>query len=289
METTDLEALVDIPELPADIVLRHNTRQYLVNAPKSWQAVPEAYRMLYLRHLLHPKSDYGWQRLMRHWLHKKGIPKALLNRSDVFTSEQWQLLRYHFRHLDLSKLDGTVPLFTRFTVQKVEFQLIKEGFTDGCIYEYARATDYHTAVMEGKHDKLVDFLSVICRPVVNGHPQSLEHMGHLAERKAILSKLDQNDLITYGFAALRHFEACKQFIYTKWHPIFQSNASNTDANDGTIDLGWDGQIMSQASDMTKLPTVQQTNVHTFCYWLLKKKNDDDAYRRAMDKAGLKTD
>lgn len=274
MEIDELDAV-----LPADIFLRVGNKRYEINAPKTWQEVPLVHRMLYLRYFLYSNTDYGWQCLMRHWLLWKGIPEKVLNQKAVFTAARWMEMRYHFRHLDLKSIDGQTPLFSTFRVQNVDFQLIADGFKDGCIYEYARASDYYDAVMQGKTEKALDLLSVLCRPVVKGTPQSLRHIGDVSDRKRLLSQLPTPKQQAYLFASVRHFEACKQFIYEKWHPIFQAGEGS---GKPTMDLGWDGQIMAQASDLTKLPEVQQTNVHTFCYWLLKKKIDDDAYNAALN-------
>lgn len=281
MEIDDLDAV-----LPADICLQVGNKRYAINAPKTWQEVPLVQRMLYLRYLLYSNTDYGWQCLMRHWLLWKGIPEKVLNHKAVFTAARWMEMRYHFRHLDLKSIDGQTPLFSTFRVQNRDFQLIADGFKDGCIYEYAKASDYYDAVMQGKTEKALDLLSVLCRPLVDGKAQAMQHMGDIADRKALLSKLDQNEQTAYLFASVRHFEACKQFIYEKWHPIFQS-ATESEGHKPTMNLGWDGQIMAQAADLTKLSEVQQTNVHTFCYWLLKKKLDDDAHKAALE--DIKTD
>jgi hypothetical protein len=280
MELEDFEtSKSDESVLPSDIVVRNGNRVFQLNAPKTWQEVPFIHRMLYLEYLLHPNTNVGWQRLMTHWLQSKGVSEKAITNATVFTPEKWLWMRYCFRGLDFKNIDGKTPILTGFKAQGVDFQLIADGFKDGCIYEYARASDYYAATMQGKMEKALDLLSVLCRPVVKGTPQSLRHIGDVSDRKRLLSQLPIPKQQAYLFASVRHFEACKQFIYEKWHPIFQTGEGSSKP---TMDLGWDGQIMAQASDLTKLPEVQQTNVHTFCYWLLKKKIDDDAYNAALN-------
>lgn len=185
------------------------------------------------------------------------------------------------------------PLFTSFEYKGVRYHLPKAKFQNGTCLEYPIADDYYNAFVAGDNEALLLLTATLCRKAKD-KVNDVERTGDIRVEMLSRSEAEANAIRMTGLpmevqiGVMLYFAGVKQYIhdtYAGW--IFQKpdpdNADAESEGDGVM-FGWWGVYMDIAESgvFGNLQQVYQSNFHTLCMYLTKKKKEaDDAERRNL--------
>lgn len=183
------------------------------------------------------------------------------------------------------------PLFSSFEYKGCRYHLPKAKFKNGTCLEYPIADDYYNAFVAGDNEALLLLTATLCRKAKD-KVNDVERTGDIRIEMLSRSEAEANAIRMTGLpmevqiGVMLYFGGVKQYIhdtYAGW--IFQKpdpdNADAESEGDGVM-FGWWGVYMDIAESAVfgNLQQVYQSNFHTLCMYLTKKKKEaDDAERR----------
>jgi hypothetical protein len=255
------------------------------NIPECWTDLTAADRLRYLRFLITLPRP---QALME-------ITKAIL-----------ALPRRRFRQLPPEvfvqvtdriawmNADATSePLFTSFEYQGVRYHLPAAKFKNGTCLEYPIADDYYNSFVNGDNDALLLLTATLCRKAKD-KVNDIARSGDIRIEMLSRSEAEANAVRLAGLpieiqvGVMLYFAGVKQYIfdtYAGW--IFkkpdpdEEESETTEQGDGVM-FGWWGVYfdIAESGVFGNLQQVYQSNFHTICMYMTKKKKEaDDAERR----------
>jgi len=240
--------------------------------PTSWEEA-EGSSLFLLRLLLRYPLQEARLRALRHFLKLKRYHFLAMRNADLTT-----LVRF-LNWMDIGPVD--FPVTGKFEQNGITYHLPAKQFRDGTALEYPMADDYYRAwVTTGKLENLRLLTATLARPKVGEEREPINARSQVEARAEAFSDLELNVMV----AVLMYWTGVKQYIhqtYAGW--LFPSHQEDeTDEEDESLApkdqgamFGWYGVFMdvAEAGLFGDLKAVHQTNFHTICMYLVKKKKE----------------
>lgn len=259
----------------------------MVVLPASWQEVPTHLRLPLLKLLLTYKQETAIVKALELLC---GLPKhiflALSNNQIIDLAAV--ITNWYF--IEISE----VPLITHFTHNNITYYLPSEGLENCTAIEYPLADEYYeTFITEQSDEALLCFIATLCR---EANPNQDETLINADPRKPILSRHEAESRakalvglpVEIATAVMNLFIGSKKMIhdtYGSW--LFKQSEEEDDVqqedDSDEAFLGWWGLYMdiAEAGIFGNLKEVHQTNFHTICLHLVKKKKEAIAQEKRL--------
>lgn len=254
--------------------------------PSSWDEVPQARLLFCLRHLFALEREVAMPLILADLLR---IPVRSLRHFDRDD------LAALFYHLEWMKLEAVpVPVIRSFTHKGITYHLPADKFSNGVCMEYPLADEFYGKYLEAdKEDKsaLLKLTATLCREAKTDEAE-IQRTGDIRiplnsrpELEARAMRLEGLPL-EYQIAVLLYFAGVKALIHKVYGKVLFDNDEESEADkparkkSGTL-FGWWGVYMDLAGDITKLDKVHQTNFHTTCMYLVKRRREQQEAEMQM--------
>lgn len=253
-------------------------RTYRRELPDSWEGVPQSRLLFLLRLAFLCEPDQARRAALDDLLQ---LPAPALRSMDPMDRVRLE------DALGWMKVDtNDKPILPHFDHQGVRYFAPATGFANGVCCEYAWADEFYgkfaakqdeqallmlTATLwrEGKKDEEDVVRSGDRRVKLTSRPE-------INHRAQILQKLPQE----YQMTTALYFGGVKARVdkmYGEW--LFQKPKATTEGEaqqpkPGKESMfGWWGIFFDVADNLTNLPVVHQTNFHTLCMYLVKRRKE----------------
>jgi hypothetical protein len=216
--------------------------------------------------------------LLREWLK---LPKSVFN---ALTDEQITALVGLLDWVVLTP--DAVPLVEKFEHNGVEYHLPKAKFQNGAALEFPIADDYLKYFTDGSDESLLLLVATLCREAkfsIQEAAQSGDIRVELHNRTEIQARAEKLKTLPdeIKISVLLYFMGVKAYVSQLYaEHLFQSNEPEGDESQSPTpnpqsDLGWWGLYMDVAESRVfgDYEKVLQTNFHTICAFLVKKRKE----------------
>jgi hypothetical protein len=280
-------------ELEVAVTKRGRVQTYKRTLPSGWDDIQSENSALYcLRQLSFRPLN---QAQLACGIYFLDLPVSLRNllsttqHADIIQAMSWMNLE-----------SGPRPLITSFRHKGQTYHLPATKFANGAAKEYPIADDYYTRFLEGDVKCLDHLVGTLARPE-NRDAETSAKLGD--KRQPLLSRADAekrgeqltNIPLEVKMAVLMYFAGAKKYVnetYGEW--LFQAPDQPDDeqedddveiykqeASRGGVMFGWWGIFMDVAESgvFGNLDQVHQTNFHSICMYLVKKKNEEKELQR----------
>jgi hypothetical protein len=281
-------------ELEVAVMKRGRVQAMQRTLPSCWDEVSEKDAFYCLRQLSYRPLNLAQLACGIYFLNLPVLLRNLLSTeqsTDLMNAMSWMTLEA-----------GPRPLISNFRHKGQTYHLPATKFSNGAAKEYPIADDYYTRFLEGDVKCLNYLIGTLARPENRDESISAQ-LGD--KRQPLLSRADAEKRgqlldsapLEVKMAILMYFAGVKKYIhetYGEW--LFQMPEQPDDEqeddeveiykqqNDGVM-FGWWGIFMDVAESgvFGTLDQVHQTNFHTICMYLVKKKKEAKDLERQTPK------
>lgn len=272
-------------ELEVAVMKRGRVQAMKRTLPSCWDDVPEKAALYCLRQLTYRPLNLAQLACGIYFLNLPVLVRNLINEeqsADLINAMSWMTLEA-----------GPRPLISSFRHKGQTYYLPTAKFANGAAKEYPIADDYYTRFLEGDVQCLNHLIGTLARPE-NREAQISAQLGD--KRQPLLSRADAESRghildgapLEIKMAVLMYFAGVKKYVnetYGEW--LFQTPEQPDDeqeddeveiykqeASSGVM-FGWWGIFMDVAESgvFGTLDQVHQTNFHSICMYLVKKKKE----------------
>ena len=240
--------------------------------PTSWEEAGSSSLYL-LRLLLKYPLQEARLRAVKHFLRLRTYQLLGVRNEDLTT-----LVRF-LNWMDISPVD--FPVTGSFDYQGTEYHLPAKHFRNGTAIEYPMADDYYSEWVEtSKVEKLRLLVGTLARPMKGDEREPITSRSEVEKRAEHFAGLELHVMV----AVLMYWTGVKLYIhktYAGWLFPQQEEEDEDGEEDQTPPakkgamFGWYGVFMdvAEAGLFGDLKAVHQTNFHTICMYLVKKKKE----------------
>lgn len=248
------------------------------------ESSPES-RMKVLNRLIGRKTR-GWiKRLSKEEVNSSYLEPSLEGESLLQIGE---LLEWLWLKPEPTADDEVEPILTQY--QKwghKKFLFPKKSLNDVTVYEWAYIEYGLQKLLEAPEDQaegLAFLAAVMLRPrrpfrEINAPGfDGYEREYFNPERIEAREKLFKNLPLYVAFAILDYVRQCQILLKARYHKIFEGPSSEG------VNFGWEGSIMSVGETGTfgTRDETKRVNIHDFCFYLVKKKTEDEQQKKKLE-------
>jgi hypothetical protein len=188
-----------------------------------------------------------------------------------------------------------IPLIQSFNHRGTKYFLPKAQFQNGACIEYPMADEFYLDfVQSGNPESLINLVATLCRPkrpeqrevLSSGDIRiPLKSRAEVLERAQRLKKMSPKKMM----AVLLYFSGVKAYIhelYAGWiFPTKEEAEEGLEPKEENMFSWWGVYLdIAEAGTFGNYQSVLQTNFHTVCMFLVKKKKEaDDQKRKAKNR------
>lgn len=260
------------------------TKRLQRQLPASWEEVGAA-AVACVRDLVnYPESQAKLRIISRLLKIRRATVLGLSNDAigDIYRALSWMQVNTH-----------DAPLVPHFRHRMKRYEFLHTKFSNGKALQYPMADEFYQQFLSSEdREPLYLLLATLCRePGLYDQPLTRTEVEARAKRLAKLSMEIPTLAIMY-WSGVKHYI---DKVYGPWlWPRPELDEDEEEANEPQEEpslFGWWGIYMdiAEAGVFGNLDQVHQTNFHSICMYLVKKKKAEQDMRRQMEFQRLKND
>lgn len=253
-------------------------RTYRRELPDSWEGVPASRLLFLLRLAFLREPDQARSAALDDLLR---LPQHALRSIDPMDRVRLE------ETLHWLKVDTTdKPILPHFDHQGIRYFAPAAGFANGVCCEYAWADEFYGKFAAKQDEQALLMLTATLWREEKTDLSDLVRTGdrrvkltsrpEIGHRAQILKELPQEIQMTtalyFGGVKARVDKMYGEWLFTKPKQADEGEVKQAKAGKETM-FGWWGIFFDVADNITNLPIVHQTNFHTLCMYLVKRRKE----------------